>query len=246
MAPKVGNIDQIHGFQVDLLVNTYRNRGKGLRLDVMDYIWNEMTLVCTMKRVPAFCPYVWALIMDKSKVAKAVVDTLRLVQHKPKGLIIKNHVAPPGAPQDVEMDPSLFGDDGTSTRPARSRRGSRKGKVTAQPEVEVPGWAKRLENIMKKTFCLTNDVNKRQYQAHRREKLNRQDFIAHRRHHGEEVQSGTEGGITSEEKWLSRHRNYYEVDVSSPRREPSSQRQTTRRARSSRPSYAESSDNNTE
>ena len=84
MAPKVGNVDQIHGFQVDHMVNTYRNHGKGLRLDVMDYIWNEMILVCTMKRVPAFCPYVWALIMDKSKVAKAVVDTLRLVQHKPK------------------------------------------------------------------------------------------------------------------------------------------------------------------
>ena len=121
-----------------------------------------------------------------------------------------------------------------------------KGKEPAQPEVEAPGWAKRLENVMKKTFCLGVDINKRQWQAHRREKQNCRDFIAHRRSHGEQVQSGTEGSITSEETWLSKHMNYYEVDVSSPRREPPSQRQTTRHARPSRPSYAESSDNNTE
>ena len=54
VAAKVGNFDEIHGYQVDLMVNTYRNRGKGIQLDVMDYIWNEMTLVAILKRVPAY------------------------------------------------------------------------------------------------------------------------------------------------------------------------------------------------
>ena len=30
VAAKVGNFDQIHGYQVDLMVNTYNNRGKGI------------------------------------------------------------------------------------------------------------------------------------------------------------------------------------------------------------------------
>ena len=164
-----------------------------------------------------FRSYIMALILDKSVVARAILPTLRLVQHKSRSLTIKDHETPAGA-QNLEEDPGLFGDEAPTRRTTRSRRGSRKGKEPAQPEVEVPGWAKRLENIMKKTFCLGVDINKRQYQAHRREKLNRRDFIAHRRSHGEQVNSGTEGSITSEEKWLSKHRHYYEEDVSSPRR----------------------------
>ena len=38
VAAKVGNFDQIHGYQVDLMVNTYVNKGKGIRLDVMDFL----------------------------------------------------------------------------------------------------------------------------------------------------------------------------------------------------------------
>jgi hypothetical protein len=40
--PKVGNIDQIHGFMVDLMILTHSNRGSDLKLDVMDFIWNEI------------------------------------------------------------------------------------------------------------------------------------------------------------------------------------------------------------
>jgi hypothetical protein len=42
--PKVGNIDQIYGFMIDLLLLTHQNRGSGLQLDVMDFIWNEIQL----------------------------------------------------------------------------------------------------------------------------------------------------------------------------------------------------------
>ena len=42
VAAKVGNIDQIHSYLVDLMVHTHRNRGKGIKLDVMDFMWHEM------------------------------------------------------------------------------------------------------------------------------------------------------------------------------------------------------------
>jgi hypothetical protein len=40
--PKPGNIDQIHGFMIDLMILTHQNRGSGLQLDVMDVLWNEL------------------------------------------------------------------------------------------------------------------------------------------------------------------------------------------------------------
>ena len=123
VAAKVGNFDEIHGYQVDLMMNTYRHRGKGVQLDVMDYIWNEMTLVAILKRVPAYCPYVMAHILHKSAVTRAVLPTLRLVQHKARSLQVNNHETPDEA-QDLEVDPGVFAED--TPRP-RTRRGSRKG-----------------------------------------------------------------------------------------------------------------------
>ena len=136
VAAKGCNFDQIHGYQVDLLVNTYRNRGKGIQLDVMDYMWNEMTLIAILRRVPAYCPYVMALILNKSIVTHDVLPTLRLVQHKAGSLQVKNHETPDGA-QNLEEDLELFGDEEIPRRTTRSHRGSRKGKEVAEPE--APG-----------------------------------------------------------------------------------------------------------
>ena len=221
IAPKVGNVDQIHGFQVDLLVNTYKNRGKGLQLDVMDFIWNEMTLVAALRRVPSFCPYIMALILEKSVVAKAILPSLRLVQHKSRGLIVKVHETPFGAPdpaQDEEMDPGLFGTNGAPMRSTRSRRGSRKGKEVAEPE--APGWAKRLQASVNKLFCLNNDINERQYEAYVREKKNRKQHKAFMRSQGFDVSHGSEARISPKKKWLSKHRLPYEDDASFARRQP--------------------------
>ena len=113
------------------------------------------------------------------------------------------------------MDPGMFPED---TPWVRTRRGSRKGKEVAEPE--APGWAKRLKAAIKKTFCLTNDVNKRQYQAYKREKLNRHSFNEYRRSQGEDIPYDSEMRISPEHKWLYKHRHYYEDDASSAHRQP--------------------------
>ena len=246
VAPKVGNVDQIHGYQVDLLVNTHKNHGKGLRLDVMDFIWNEMTLVATQRRVPSFCPYIMALIVDKSQTVKAALPTLSLVKHKQRGLIIKDHPAPPGAPAqdlDDEIDPGLFRNEEAPMRSSRSRRGSRRGKEVAEPEAST--WAKRLQATVHRLLCLTSDVNDRQYEAYRTEKLQRQRFNEYMRSQGQDVPAGSEMQIQEREQWRS---PYYADDATSFHREPAPQRQTSRRAQPSRhtqhsrPSYADPSD----
>jgi hypothetical protein len=37
---KVGNFDEIHSFVIDLLVQTHLRRGKRMKMDVMDCLWN--------------------------------------------------------------------------------------------------------------------------------------------------------------------------------------------------------------
>jgi hypothetical protein len=51
--PKARNIDEIHGFMIDLLTLTQQKRGIGLKIDVMDFIWNEIQwAICYRKRPP--------------------------------------------------------------------------------------------------------------------------------------------------------------------------------------------------
>lgn len=243
IAPKVGNVDQIHGFQVDFLVKAHENKGKGLRLDVMDFLWNEMTLVVTQRRVPSYCPYVMALIESKSTAVQEVLPTLRLIEHKEKHITIKDHPAPDDAPRqdaDAEIDPGLFGYE-APPMPSRSRRGSRRGKEVA--EQEEPSWAKRLFASVQKLICFTNDINDRQYDAYKL--AMEQDKKMHDYLHSKGRNISAEPAILPREQWISPH--YFVDDATSSHREPPPQRQsfrrapTTRRTQSSRPNYAESS-----
>jgi hypothetical protein len=53
--PKVGNVDQIHGFMIDLMLLTHQNRGSGLQLDVMDFLWHEFQWGLCHKKSPPLC-----------------------------------------------------------------------------------------------------------------------------------------------------------------------------------------------
>ena len=52
LAPRIGNWDQVHSYTIDLMANSKTNKGKGRRLDVMDFIYQEMWLNVIDKRVP--------------------------------------------------------------------------------------------------------------------------------------------------------------------------------------------------
>ncbi|KAK1685516.1 hypothetical protein QYE76_046364 [Lolium multiflorum] len=42
IGPKGGNLDELHLYEVDLMGNSFAKKGTGEKLDVMDYIYNEM------------------------------------------------------------------------------------------------------------------------------------------------------------------------------------------------------------
>jgi hypothetical protein len=51
ISAKTGNFDEIHGFNVDLMCETHRRRGKGEKLNVMDFLLHEMHQAMVERRV---------------------------------------------------------------------------------------------------------------------------------------------------------------------------------------------------
>jgi hypothetical protein len=60
--PKVGVHDKIHGYLVNLMHYTHKNRGKGKQLDVMNYLWEELHLGIIDRKAHVFAPYLMKFI----------------------------------------------------------------------------------------------------------------------------------------------------------------------------------------
>ena len=100
--PKVGNLDEIMGYLKDLLIAVHENRGKGKKLDVMDYLWNEMWGVIVLKRNACYGPIIMKIILSAWKKEFPEVelsDPDSWVLHKDKRLRIKVHTEPPVPPK---------------------------------------------------------------------------------------------------------------------------------------------------
>ena len=76
-----------------------------------------------------------------------------------------------------------------------------------------------LESKIFKVFCFQKDNVKRAYQAHEREKLNRQCTKRMTRNMGLTYPSGSEDRITEEKDWISKN-GTWEDEASSSRRGP--------------------------
>jgi hypothetical protein len=61
LAAKVGNFDEVHGFIVNLLVNSHKMKGSGMPLDVMDFLYNELYFGVIEKCSCPFAPFVMNL-----------------------------------------------------------------------------------------------------------------------------------------------------------------------------------------
>ncbi|KAK1649515.1 hypothetical protein QYE76_067320 [Lolium multiflorum] len=64
IGPKGGNLDELHTYEVDLMANSHAKQGTGEKLDVMDYIYNEMWTCVMEKKLPLFAPFIMKLIED--------------------------------------------------------------------------------------------------------------------------------------------------------------------------------------
>jgi hypothetical protein len=176
--PKVGNIDEIHGYLKNLMLLTREMQGKGKKLDVMDFIWHELWEVIIKKKNIAFAPLIMRIIIwkwvEENDVAE-LGDAEEWIPHKSKRLLVKPHPKKKKSKEVVdEAGPSHTKKEGPFL------------------------W---MATSMKKLFKLTKKVERNQYDVYESTMKARQAEIAHRRAQGEQVQSGSEKNITPWEEW---------------------------------------------
>ncbi|KAK1615955.1 hypothetical protein QYE76_021472 [Lolium multiflorum] len=178
IGPKGGNLDELHLYEVDLMANSFAKKGTGEKLDVMDYIYNEMWSCVMEKKLPSYAPYIMKLIedtwMDTCQTSLVHSIPLNVTSHEVKVLRTKRHNAP------IEDVP---------------------------PMVEKPpSWASKLARRMRQIFCLTSEVNHRQYQQHAEAKKSRVRQKSIMRALSVDVSPpGSEENITPEAEWVSQH-----------------------------------------
>ncbi|KAK1667608.1 hypothetical protein QYE76_055767 [Lolium multiflorum] len=178
IGPKGGNLDELHLYEVDLMANSFAKKGTGERLDVMDYIYNEMWSCVMEKKLPSFAPYIMKLIedtwVDTCQTTLLHSIPLNITSHEVKVLRVKRHNSP------IE-------------------------DVTPMDE-KPPSWASKLARRMRQIFCLTSAVNHRQYQQHVEAKKSkgRQKSIM-RALNVDVSPPGSEESITPEAEWVSQH-----------------------------------------
>ena len=152
IAPRVGNWDEVHGYMFDLLKLSYENQGKGKKLDVMDWMWNDLWSTIIDRRAPIYGPYIMKLIRRKWALKKNGEDIMKdgspVVAHLVKELRIKAHLPPKTKPIDPEVA-------------AEAERAS-----GSAPPLEEPSWFKKLQIKAKRAFCLKLDLEDRLYEAH--------------------------------------------------------------------------------
>jgi len=162
IAPQAGNVDEMHGFMVDLMITTFHHRDSGQPMDVMDVIWNEMVCATYTRRVPPFAPYIMALILSKCPSIARDISSQRLVTHRHKNLLIKTHPKPRNA------DGQLVDEDGNPLEEGSGDEDDAQDTdfVVSRRTYAQPSWAKRIEAKLKKVFCFQVDNQKRMYETH--------------------------------------------------------------------------------
>ncbi|KAK1663133.1 hypothetical protein QYE76_051292 [Lolium multiflorum] len=178
IGPKGGNLDELHLYEVDLMANSFAKRGTGEKIDVMDYIFNEMWSCVMEKKLPAYAPYIMKLIEDTwvATCQTTLIHSipLNVTMHDVKVLRTKRHNTP------IEDVPPK--------------------------DEKPPSWASKLARRMRQIFCLTAAVNRRQYQQHAEAKKSRVRQKSIMRALEVEVSPpGSEENITPEAEWISQH-----------------------------------------
>ena len=124
----------------------HEKQGTGEKLDVMDVIFHELWFIVIDQCAPAYGPYIMKLIY--ATWAKyhngARLDQVHEVFHLEKRLCIKPHTLPADR--------------------------FKKGKKASDAPVDEPSWFKKFQIQLKKTFCLSLDLQERMYDAHVQEK----------------------------------------------------------------------------
>ena len=198
--PKVGNFDQVHGYLVNMMVLTAQKRGKGLQLDVMDYLWYELHYAIIGRKTPPFAPYIMKLLCKKwedGDHGDLMQQVGRIIEHPVKDLIRKKHSLP------------RYGSDA-----AAEEAESEDDADFEVPKSKVKKWFGKLSERIKASWCFKTDLQDKMYYQHQQDKKSRQRQKAIMRKMDLPVSDGSEEQLTDKESWVSKQK-WPESDVSS-------------------------------
>ncbi|KAK1681680.1 hypothetical protein QYE76_042528 [Lolium multiflorum] len=207
-----GNVDEIHSFVIDLMLQTHLRKGKGVKMDIMDCLWNQIFLRMVEKRSPAFAPFIMKLISEvwRQTFDGAILEPISpLTNHPRKNLLIKDH----GLPASPSATAAPSATTGPSTAPVRTvdgfiphmALGGPPPESAYDPDLE-PSWYTKLKIKVKKTFCLQLDIQERMYDSYVAEKKARRRQKSIMTKLGVEVSPpGSEENIIPKPKWISAH-----------------------------------------
>jgi hypothetical protein len=169
VAVKVGNVDEIHSFVIDLMLQTHLRMGKGVYMDVMNCLWNQIYLWIMEKRSPSFAPVIMKLISEVwcQKFDGAVLEPMSpLTDHPRKNLLIKDHGLPASATATVapSADPSTAPAPKIDGFTVHMGLGENPNSIY-DPTLE-PSWYTKLKIKVKKIFCLQLDIQERMYDSY--------------------------------------------------------------------------------
>jgi hypothetical protein len=96
LCPKSGNYDQIHAYNIDLLVETHWRRNNNEKLDVMHYLYEETWSAILLKCSAIYAPYFQRLINRKwhHLTGTRLEDFWQPTQHKAKSIHVLKHKLP--------------------------------------------------------------------------------------------------------------------------------------------------------
>lgn len=189
------------------MLATHTEKGKGIPLDVPNYLWHEMFSVVMNRKVPTFAPYIMSFISakwDERRPGEPLVRNANsLTIHDTKKLKIKQHEKSRVTADEEEV----FADSSNSD-------------FELPPQAQKPNWATRLQNKLSKTFCLQTDIQHRMYEAHKNAKLAHHHHIEMVRALKLDAGSGSEKSITPKDQWISTHSRWIDdgddVDIAAP------------------------------
>jgi hypothetical protein len=180
----------MHGFVVDLMFRSHENMGSGRKLNVMDYMFNEMHQAMVERKVPPYGPYIQALINTKWRdvTGRRLEEDMKATIHPEKGLRVKK----------VHIQPAARGE-----RPVPEGEGD---APEDEPRMEEePSWMGKLMGKLKRSFCLKLDMQDRAYEAHVRARKDTRRQKAIMKKLDLPVSPESDRSITPKDKWISHY-----------------------------------------
>ena len=184
IAPSGGNNDAIRTSLVELLYHAYEcsineDPGKSFKIDVMDFVFQEMWEAMLHRKCPPYAPYVMMLINEKLGGDPVPCDDEHLVKklYKTKGMSSSR------ASMDMDMDDTSGPRRSTRRSTSQARRSTSEAECPRMPRIDsrssTAKEVKKLNWFQRVMMCMNIDIHKEQYATYteRRTILHNQELL---------------------------------------------------------------------